>query len=215
MIVNSLRSIFKLKYYQLALIILQVVLLLQFNLTGPLTSKINVFNTYQGLNLDFIFFNLNWIFYYLVAELLMLPKLEELMLSPNPMLQVRYPSRKRIFQEVVMTLVLAAICYNVIYFIVMVISTKFQNLNLELLLFANETLGLISFTLLLLLLGLIFNRTFSWQVGIILGIFSLGFKTNFLFMVTTPSLGAIYFELLTSVVLMVIIYFVNKKVEVV
>lgn len=204
----------KIKLYKLLLLALSFVLLAQFSLTESFSVKTNIFNTYHAPTLDFIFQNLNWILYYLVGELLILPKLEEILLAPNPMLQIRYPSRNKIFQTVVINLAVATLSYNLVYFVVMALCSKFQNLKLLGFLFVNATLSFIAVTLLLLLISLLFTQTLSWQVGIIFGLFALAFKTNLLLFVTTPSMTATCFELICSVILAIGIYFINKKVEV-
>lgn len=206
--------IHKIKSYKVAIVILQIILLLQFCLTITLTTKTNVFNTYHAPTLDFIFQNLNWILYYLVGELLILPKLEEILLAPNPMMQIRYPSRNKVFQTVVINLAVATLSYNLVYFVVMALCSKFQNLKLLGFLFVNATLSFIAVTLLLLLISLLFTQTLSWQVGIIFGLFALAFKTNLLLFVTRPSMTATCFELICSVILAIGTYFINKKVEV-
>lgn len=204
----------KIKLYKLLLFILSFILLVQFSLTESFSAKTNIFNTYHAPNLDFIFQNLNWILYYLVGELLILPRLEEILLAPNPMIQIRYPSRNKIFQAMIINLVVATVSYNLIYFVVMALCNKFQNIELIAWLFVNATVSFMAVTLLLLLISLLFTQTLSWQVGIILGAFALAFKTNFLLFVTMPSLNAIYFELICGAILVVGIYLVNKKVEV-
>ncbi|MBD5429474.1 hypothetical protein [Lactobacillus sp.] len=142
-------------------------------------------------------------------------RLEEILLAPNPMTQIRYPSRNKILGTTVINLGVATIIYNFVYFAIITLCNKFQDMELIAWLFVNATVSFAAVTLLLLLISLLFTQTFSWQVGIILGIFALAFKTNFLLFVTTPSLNAIYFELICSAILIVGIYFVNKKVEVI
>lgn len=204
----------KIRLYKYFLLILEIILLAQIALTESFSSRTNIFNTYHAPNLDFIFQNLNWILYYLVGELLILPRLEEILLAPNPIIQIRYPSRNKIFCTMIINLGFATIIYNLVYFVVMALCNKFQNMELIAGLFVNATVSFIAVTLLLLLISLLFTQTFSWQVGIVLGIFALAFKTNFLLFVTTPSLNTIYFELTCCAILVVGIYFVNKKVEV-
>lgn len=204
----------KIKLYKLLLLVLSFILLAQFSLTESISAKTNIFNTYHAPNLDFIFQNLNWILYYLVGELLILPRLEEILLAPNPMIQIRYPSRNKIFRTMIINLSFATVSYNLIYFVVIALCNKFQDMELIAWLFINAAVSFVAVTLLLLLISLLFTQTLSWQVGIVLGIFALAFKTNFLLFVTTPSLNVIYFELICSAILVVGIYFVNKKVEV-
>lgn len=214
MINKSPHSKYSVICYVIIAFTLQIALLLQSFSVLPFTYKNSIFYTFQSPTLDFIFQNLSWILYYLIGEMLILPNLEELMLNPNPMWRVRYPDRSKVFQMTLGRLVVTTISYNLVYFIVMGLCGGFKNLNLLLFLFVNVTLSFVAVTLLLLLISLLFTQALSWQVGIVLGIVALAFKTNFLLFVTTPDLNAIYLELITSVILIIVICFVNKKVEV-
>lgn len=211
MLKNYLSKVFEFKSYKIVSLGLLIIFICLHYPNSSWSLSYSIFNTIKGKDLDFILSNISWILFYLTGELCILPVLQQIFLASNPMILVRNPSRKIVFMTGIILVFLFSIIYNLAFILLQDIVLKTNTYNTFLL--VNSTLSLITFTLLLLGISLLIKASFSWQIGIILALFSLVLKTNDLTLLTNPNNGLVFSNFFWLILLIPLIYALNQKIE--
>lgn len=181
---------------------------------GRLNMNHNVFNTIKGWGLDFILGNLAWIAFYAAGEVFILLPLQQLYLATNPMLAVRYSSRKQVFFQGLRINLVSSLFFAAAYGILQYLTVGGQA-DLPLLgdLWLESALSLAAFILLLLNISLLGGEALGWQISIILLLAALWLKSNWLVLLTQPESKQSSINLVWLVILIIANYFLNEYYE--
>ena len=183
-------------------------------LMRPCSWQQNPFNTLQLNDFSILRFNFAWLWYYFLAQYLILPLMQDLLLKVNPMVYIRRPSRDRLFLTALGWLALFLLLYTGLLAILSSLFNFASSLSTIGKILLPAAFSLFTLSLFLLAISLISRDCgFAWAFGLIWAIIALFSKSNYLLMITNLTSFPYLYEVICCVLLVFIDFALNRRTE--